>query len=385
MRRRWITWTVVVLGGLLLLFYVGGGWYFANQIKRDALDPKAPGEPRYETEVVGLDAATVTLDLESGNEHLEGLGLRGISWEGGHGQLGDIVATTETSVTRRFTLVSGTLAVGTMVDLDGFVYEGDPQTAHGIDFQTVTYSSALGTMDAWYVPADGDGWVVLVHGKGAPKREFLRVIPALHEAGIHSLVISYRNDVGAPPDPTDAYRYGLSEWEDLAAAVAYAADQGAGSIGVFGASMGGGIVTSFLLESDMADTVDAAVLDAPMLDFSVTVDHQAAAEELPLVGLGVPQSLTNVAKLLADWRFDIGWGAMDYVDRADELVAPMLIFHGTDDPDVPLGPSRELAELRPDLVELVEVDGAGHVLSWNVDPAGYDASLLHFLARTFQG
>lgn len=73
------------------------------------------------------------------------------------------------------------------------------------------------------------------------------------------------------------------------------------------------------------------------------------------------------------------WEAIDYGSRADQLDIPILIFHGTEDQSVPIETSRDLAEARPDLVTLVEFEGAEHVGSWNVDQERYEEELELFL------
>ncbi len=85
------------------------------------------------------------------------------------------------------------------------------------------------------------------------------------------------------------------------------------------------------------------------------------------------------AKWLTAQRFDVDWDATGHLDEADRLSTPILVFHGTDDDDVPIETSRDLAAARPDLVVLVEVDGAPHLASWNLDPTTYEAELTTFL------
>jgi fermentation-respiration switch protein FrsA (DUF1100 family) len=73
---------------------------------------------------------------------------------------------------------------------------------------------------------------------------------------------------------------------------------------------------------------------------------------------------------------------MDYLDeRSATLGVPILILHGIDDDTVPIALSRELADTRPDLVELVEFRDADHVRSWNVDRDRYEWAVEGFLTR----
>jgi len=68
-------------------------------------------------------------------------------------------------------------------------------------------------------------------------------------------MISYRNDAGAPQDPSGMLRYGLTEWQDLAATVRYAIGHGARQLLLVGYSMGGAIVASFLERSPLGARV----------------------------------------------------------------------------------------------------------------------------------
>ena len=380
-RRRILRRILIPFLSVLVLFYGGLGWVFSSKIQNDAFALDTPGVPDYEVEVLAVDDDSIRLSLASDNHHLTELGVRGVSWPGGYGQIGPITSQSDDEVTRTYTAVTGTPDPGTLLDIDGYAYPVDPRTVHGLEFETLTFASDIGDMSAWHVPGASDRWVILVHGHTAPQREALRVLPTLAAAGYNAFVINYRNDVGVPQDPSGEYAYGLTEWKDVEAAVAYANQNGAEGIALVGYSMGGGIVTSFMLNSRLAGDVDAVVLDAPMLDFGATVDLGAENTSLPLIGLPLPQSLTNVAKLLAHWRFDIDWGALNYLDQADELATPILIFHGTEDETVPLGTSEKLAEKRADLMQLEIFQGAGHVQSWNVDPARYEQSVSDFLNR----
>ena len=59
--------------------------------------------------------------------------------------------------------------------------------------------------------------------------------------------------------------------------------------------------------------------------------------------------------------------------------APVLLFHRTLDERVPIETSEGLAAEKGDLVQFESFDGAGHVLSWNVDRRRYGSLLTAFL------
>jgi hypothetical protein len=96
----------------------------------------------------------------------------------------------------------------------------------------------------------------------------------------------------------------------------------------------------------------------------------------------VPGVLTGFSKWMAAVRYGVDWGATDYLDeRVDSLETPILVIHGTEDGDVPIRLSRELADRRPGLVRLEEFRGAGHVRAWNHEPERYEAVIGEFLDR----
>ena len=261
-----------------------------------------------------------------------------------------------------------------MVRMDGYAFDGDPLSARGLVFEEVTFASELGQFRAWLVPGETVGpWMIFVHGKGGDRGEALRILPTVHEAGFTALVITYRNDAEVRQDPSGYHRYGATEWEEVEAAAQFAVDGGAERIGLYGYSMGGGIAMSFLYRSPLAERVCGVVLDAPMLDFGETIDFRADER-------GLPGTLTATGKKVADWRFDIDWGEVDYNKRADELNAPVLLIHGEEDGDVPIATSEELVERRPDLVRFERFEDAGHVRAWNSDQARYEAAVGEFLA-----
>jgi pimeloyl-ACP methyl ester carboxylesterase len=251
-----------------------------------------------------------------------------------------------------------------------------PQEA-GLDVTEIQYDSPIGPMDAWVVDGTRSEWIIHVHGRSAGREEALRSMSFLDEAGYHQMAITYRNDPGQPVDASGEYRYGVTERDDLAAAVEYAREQGATDIVLYGYSTGAAISMAYAIRQPIG-TVSAMIFDAPNIDLEQTVDFGASQEEL--AGLPVPFTVTAAAKFFAALRSDINWRSFDYVDRSAALSMPVLVFHGTEDLTVPLETSRQLAEARSDLVRFEVVEGAGHVQSYNADPASYRLQVLDFLA-----
>jgi alpha-beta hydrolase superfamily lysophospholipase len=373
---------LLVLVVLALLFYAGGGWYFAGQIEADALlvedDEPDPNDVR----VASVDGSSIGMEeLADSDGQVHNDGLYGLSWAGGYGRLGDGGTERAEVLTRPFTLLDGSPpAAGTEADVTSYAYPEDPGKAFGVPAQNVKYESPLGPMDAWFVPGASTHWAILLHGRAAERSETLRPMKAFIDAGLPVLSIAYRNDPGQPRDPSGYYRFGFTEWEDLEGAVRYAKDHGAAGVTLFGMSTGGAIAVSFMERSEMASEVKGIGFDSPNLDFGAAISQEASERTLPVVGLPIPESLVGAAKILAELRYDIEFDDLDYVPGAGELEVPMLVLHGTADKTIPIEVSRRLAESAGPNLRLVEFPEVGHVRSWNVDPARYEQEISQFIS-----
>lgn len=390
--RRHVTWWLWGALGVLLLvagaFYIGGGFYFAGEIDKASLRAAdrvaASATHDYSIPVVATDAltsgGTITLRLTAGIPELTTEAVWGVgAADGGYGQIVHIVSRAASTVTWEFKQLAGpTIRAGEKLWLDHDSFPANPLVALGIPYQNVTFQGPLGTYPAWFIPGTTPDWAILVHGNGLRRTDELEPMGPVHRAGMPLLVITYRNDAGAPPAADGRLHYGLTEYLDLEAAVRYALAHGARHVMLVGRSMGGAVVTSFLEHSALAPEAKAVVLDAPMLSFSRSVDWGAAQRSLPLVGLPIPRSLVATAKWVADWRYGIDWKGTNYLAGDSKLKAPILLFQGASDKTVPPATSDQLAQDRPDLVTYIVTPGAGHLDSWNLDRTRYESALQSF-------
>ena len=227
-----------------------------------------------------------------------------------------------------------------------------------------------------FVPGKGRTWAVLVHGAGATRAEMFRLMRTTMDLGMPSLDIAYRGD---QETGGGFARLGATEWQDLETAVRYAKDHGAQDVVVLGASMGGSIAATFLERSDLAEDVKALVLDSPLLSFVPAVELAARNGEgfpVPLLGDG---PVARAAIMLARARTPLDGSRSDHLDDTRWLRVPTLVMHGESDPRVPVATSQQLEKARPDDVTVDVVPDAGHVESWNADPAAYERRVRQFL------
>ena len=358
----WIIVTVVVVVALVASF--GIAWAGAGAL----LTP----DHRIATSagtVQSVTSDTITLQKRASTLRV---GTYGLEWTGGSAILGPIEHQTTSTVTRGFEPVNGQLRRGTHVILNPDVWSGNPESSLGIPFKNVDVPDPLGDMPAWKVDGHGSTWVIFVHGIDGERQGGLRPLPTLAAAGLPTLLITYRNDVGAPPSPNGLFHLGLTEWHDLQAAAEYAVAHGASKFILYGDSMGGSIVTQFIRHSSLASRVIGMVLDSPVLDWSGVLQGQADRYGMPEAG--------PLLKLIVSLRGGIDLPALDELDHTKAFRGiPTLLFQGLSDKLVP--PPESAAFAHAVGAEYVPVRFAGHIQSWNVNPKSYDEHLAAFLKR----
>lgn len=370
LRRRWrwlVAGAVALLAGLAIA--VALSWHFSDRV---LVPDHSNWSPRVEVE--GLSPGRIVLER---SEDTERPGVYALEWTGGRAIVGEVIAGDEETVTRQLRTRTGYLMPEMEVAVEANVFGGDPDQAFGLPFREVGVPDELGPMPAWFVPArarrERDTWAIVVHGINGTLQNGLRMVPTLHRAGLSTLLISYREDLGAPESPDGLHHMGLTEWRDLAAAARYALDHGARRLVLAGYSMGGAVVAQFMERSPLASRVDGLVLDAPVLDWKETLELNTTREGWP-----------SIAALPLEWaigaRIDADWDSLDAHQHLEDFQLPILLYHGDDDEVVPISGSEDFAAELPGRVTFYTAPEAGHCESWNVDPELYERRLKAFLA-----
>lgn len=378
-RRRW-PW--VLLGVVLFaLILVSGAvlWYVSGLIGAGA--SVARPTVAFPLTVVAADAGSVS--YSGSTEGWVDQGLMGVATvEGGYAQTTRPQVTQPGSATRPAVTARAVTtqvlppiaAVGQQATLDGWFFPRNPKVGLGLDYEDVLYDSLGGPTPAWVIPGSASTWVIFTHGRGATPLEGLRIAQTTASLGYPTMLIRYRDDARAPVED-GLGNFGATEWPDLEAAVQYALDHGASDVVLAGASMGGSITLAFLQNSALADRVTGAFLDSPLTDFGQVV-------ELSAQDMGLPSFVTSAAMRVASWRYGFDWAATDYTAGAASFTTPMLIVQGSSDVTVPAQVAEDFAAAANPATVSVEVfEGAGHVMSWNVDRPRYQALLTSFLAK----
>lgn len=340
-----------------------------------------------DTEVLSVGPGNVTVRA---TDETVARGRFGLRLAGGtsHALLGEVIRADGPTVTRELVEVDGSMKVGP-ARWNPYYYAGTPTSALGLAHEDVVLDGEVGPLPAWVVPpaagfTGGDTWAVLVHGRGATREECLRAIPVLHRMGIPTVVPSYRNDADAPALPGGRYHLGDTEWADVEHAIRLALRRGATHVVLFGWSMGGAIVLQLLSRSRLLHVVSTVVLDAPVVSWADVLDHQAKVNRVPvwMARLGLELLGRRQADRMFGVEGPVELDRFDWVARANELRHRMLVIHSDDDEFVPSGPSRALAQARPDLITHVAFRGARHCQEWNVDPERWERVVEEYLRTT---
>ena len=368
--------SVLAVGALTTM---GAATYFARRV----LTPDRQRPDDTQILAVADDSVTLGVSPETVSPGRYGLWLDGDS---GHARVGEVLEVDEASGRVRRELLGvdfGHLAGG-FARWNQYYFASPPDRSLGLRTEYVDVLTELGTMPAWVVPSatQSHRWAVLVHGRGARRHEGLRAVKPLHDSGINVVIPSYRNDIGARSGPDGRYNLGLSEWRDIEDAGLHAVQRGARELLLVGWSMGGAIVLQTLSRSWLADHVTHVVLDAPVIDWGDVISHHAKANGIPAPIGGLSRALMGrrSARRLVGVHDPVDVAKTNWVARAGELQHPVLLIHSVDDEFVPVGPSRALAQARPDLVTMEPWDTARHTKEWNVDPERWERSVAEFVS-----
>lgn len=300
-------------------------------------------------------------------------GVWGLTGIGVHATVGRVTGATERTVTRELLRVGkGALTEGGLVRITPQAYAGDPGSAFGLDFTEREVPGELGPLPAWYLPGLRPTWVICVHGLGGGRERALNLLPALNRFRFPQLVVSYRNDPGAPASPDGIGHLGDTEWHDLDAAMRHAVDSGAHRIILYGWSTGATMALHAFRHSPVRDKVAGLVLDSPVLDWRFTVGAAAKSH-------GLPGALVPLVVRAAEGRTGPVAAHRGEPAATGELTVPTLVVHGPDDTLAPWDDSRALVDRQPGAVSLHTVPGAPHAAMWNVNPATYEETLRRFL------
>ncbi|MEE8331457.1 MAG: hypothetical protein V3R84_06765 [Acidimicrobiia bacterium] len=369
MSRRVLTWVGIGVAVLAVALLWRGVWRYSDDLRAELLVPPTLPSPGV-VEILEVGDAEVTLAL---TDVALLSGTWGLTTPTSYGRLGIVNGSDATTITRRYEPVEGTLSAG-LASLDQVAFRGDPTRAFGLRYESVEVETELGPMPAWLMGGEGDVWVIYVHGAGG-RAESLRWIRQPVDSGFPVLVITYRNDPGAPPSPDGLVSWGFDEWSDVEAAIEFALQGGATTVFLAGSGIGGSAVLTTLSETSHIRSINGAILDSAVLDLGAVED--ARRPDGGLIG--------SWGRTLASFRFGVEWSRLDHSAAAESLKRPVLLLHGVRDEQTPVALADAFAAASSELVEYHRFDEAIQGATWNVSPRRFELLLRDFLVRHSPG
>jgi hypothetical protein len=348
---------------------VSWAWLHSNQIRSEFLVPREDDRP-YRAEVFATPPGRIVLPPF---DEFSREGIWGFETEDGYTQLTSIDRDGEAEMIWNTTAYGDAIPPGEMGRVDVDAFPGDPLVAHGLGFQDERAPGDLGPHPVWFIDGRRSTWVVIAHGRGTDRlSQSLRIIPRLVEEGFPVLVVTYRDDVGAPASETGLRTWGLTEWRDLDAALLFAEREGARDYILYGYDLGAEVVSMLLHESERVGAVRGVIFDSPVLDFEAFVDHNTGWIPGPIGALG---------KQFARIRFGTEWAELDQLERSDQFDVPILAIHGAADEAVPIEIIEQFAASGRNAVELLRIERAAHGDAWNVATDRYEEAVVNFVQR----
>ncbi|MWB99424.1 alpha/beta fold hydrolase [Agromyces sp. MMS17-SY077] len=307
-----------------------------------------------------------------------------ILYDGAWVQLGETVVDRGMLVGREIVGEPGSesLKPGVRASWSGMYFE-TPADA-GLDGVGVAVRTEGGLAPAWLIePTRGqsDAWAIHIHGLGGTRAGMLRGVQVAADAGLPSLVVTYRNDSEGPEAGWKRSTLGATEADDVDAAIRYALEQGARRVILFGWSMGGAIALELATRAGALGHVAGLVLESPVLDWVETIKENCARAGLPrwVGGLAVPWLDSPTLARLLGLPAAVDTARFDWIDRAHELQVPTLVLHGTRDTSVPFALTTKFAAGVPAAVRVEDFD-ADHTMTWNADPDRWRAIVADWIA-----
>lgn len=322
-----------------------------------------------------MDDTTVTLQTTGPDEYLATLPTVGV-----HSNSGSLVVTgtpvmKDGFTTRQIVSKNGTIQIGEKINIDLFVYPSNPKKGLNIAYSEIKFSSEIGDLKAWYIPADSDNWIIGIHGHRSNRRESLRYANILKNLNFNQLYITYRNDKDINVEAKGYHMFGLTEWKDLEGAVNFVKDRSPNNIFLLGHSMGGAIAFNFLLESSLSDQVTGVILESPALDLNKIISYQAG--ELPFPA----KMFLNPVKFMVAKMVGIKWSDLDYISKSSNVQTPLLLIHSENDETVPVCIGDRLARELPNFVDYLRLKGAPHAGAWNYSQNKVEQSVTQFINK----
>jgi fermentation-respiration switch protein FrsA (DUF1100 family) len=253
----------------------------------------------------------------------------------------------------------------------------NPRQELGLNFEEVRFAASDGErISGWFIPAgQSRRTVVVCHGVGANKSNFMGVAPFLHRAGWNVLLFDFRGHGDSGGHTTS---FGYLEGRDVVGAVSYLQKRGLNEVALYGFSMGG---SSVLHAIPQLPQIRAVIVDSTFAQLAALAQAQTAFLPGWLQGY-----MTGSMELWTHLEIGIGPSRIEPQRYVAQITPrPLLIVHGLADELIPPHHAHAnfAAARQPKTLWLV--NGANHCECRVVDEKPYEARVTRFLRDAFAG
>lgn len=238
-------------------------------------------------------------------------------------------------------------------------------------FQRVSFQAEDGLqIVGWYAPSDSGKIVLLLHGHSGNRDQLLEHAQYIVEAGYGALLIDFRNHGESDGRITSM---GYHETKDARAAYRFLqARDNVEQIVIWGHSMGGAVASRLMSEVHAA----GLFIEATFADFPSLV--RFGAEQRGVPARPISDVLVYIYGLLSQSDFN-EFRPIEYLVGIE---TPVLLFHGSDDPVIPLAEAQRIAAVNAQ-IRLDVFEGAGHSDLYELQPDRYRQTALNYLQEVF--
>lgn len=219
---------------------------------------------------------------------------------------------------------------------------------------------------AWYAPSKTGTAILMLHGLSANRDQFMQHTDYLLDAGYGLLMLDFRNHGDSEGERTSM---GYHEIKDARVAHQFLENQDdVDRIVLWGHSMGGAVASMLMTEVD----ADGLFIDATFTDFPSIV--RAGVEARGLTASPYTEILTTMYGVLSG----ADWSEVRPIDSLAHIDKPILLFHGANDPIIPIEEAYRLVEANNNIKLIVFEDGEHSNLD-QLNPMRYQAEVMKYL------